>query len=115
MIRRLDREGNGLPAPPVLSAPRTDSGSHDELTYRQPGLKQEVVAVGLLFALGRDYLEDRFTAADLLMTSVLRILRHTDMPSGRPALQTYQERCEAQPAFQKALADHRKPFETAVA
>jgi hypothetical protein len=52
MIRRLDREGNGLPAPPVLSAPRTDAGSHGELTYCQPGLKQEVVAVGLLFPLG---------------------------------------------------------------
>jgi hypothetical protein len=49
MIRRLDREGNGLPAPPVLSAPRTDAGSHGELTYCQPGLKQEVVAVGCSF------------------------------------------------------------------
>ena len=27
----------------------------------------------------RDYLEDRFTAGDLLMVTVLRILRHTDM------------------------------------
>jgi glutathione S-transferase len=64
---------------------------------------------------GRDYLEDRFTAGDLLMTTVLRILRHTDIVSGRPALQAYQERCEARPAFQKALADHLKPFETAAA
>jgi glutathione S-transferase len=65
---------------------------------------------------GRDYLEDRFTAGDLLMTTVLRILRHTDIVSGRPALQAYQQRCEARPAFQKALADHLKPlFETAAA
>jgi Glutathione S-transferase len=35
---------------------------------------------------GRDYLEDRFTAGDLLMTTVLRILRHTDIVSGRPTL-----------------------------
>jgi glutathione S-transferase len=28
---------------------------------------------------GWDYLEDRFTAAGLLMTTVLRILRHTDL------------------------------------
>jgi glutathione S-transferase len=35
--------------------------------------------------------------------------------SGRPALQAYQQRCEARPAFQKALADHLKPFETAAA
>jgi len=59
---------------------------------------------------GRDYLEDRFTAGDLLMTTVLRFLRHTDIVSGRPALQAYQERCEARPAFRKALADHLRPF-----
>jgi glutathione S-transferase len=64
---------------------------------------------------GRDYLEDRFTAGDLLMTTMLRILRHTDIVSRRPALQAYQERCEARPAFQKALADQLKPFETAAA
>ena len=39
---------------------------------------------------GRDYLEDRFTAGDLLMTTVLCILRHTDIVSGRPALRAYQ-------------------------
>ena len=39
---------------------------------------------------GRDYLEDRFTAGDLLMTTVLRILRHTDIVSERPALKTYR-------------------------
>jgi len=59
---------------------------------------------------GRDYLEDRFTAGDLLMTTVLRVLRHTDIVSGRPALKAYQERCEARPAFRKALADHLRPF-----
>ena len=62
---------------------------------------------------GRDYLEDRFTAGDLLMTTVLRILRHTDIVSGRPALKAYQERCEARPAFQKAMADHLRPFAAA--
>jgi glutathione S-transferase len=64
---------------------------------------------------GRDYLEDRFTAGDLLMTTVLRVLRHTDLVSARPALKAYQERCEARPAFQKALADHLKPFEASAA
>jgi glutathione S-transferase len=64
---------------------------------------------------GRDYLEDRFTAGDLLMTTVLRMLRHTDIVSARPALKAYQERCEARPAFQKALADHLKPFEASAA
>jgi glutathione S-transferase len=64
---------------------------------------------------GRDYLEDRFTAGDLLMTTVLRILRHTDLVSARSALKVYQERCEARPAFAKALAEHLRPFEKSAA
>src|SRR5262245_28281663 len=64
---------------------------------------------------GRDHLEDRFTAGDLLMTTVLRILRHTDIVSARPTLRAYQERCEARPAFQKAMADHLKPSRAAAA
>ena len=52
---------------------------------------------------GRDYLEDRFTAADLLMTSVLRILRTTTMVTDRPVLEFYRLRCEDRPAFKKAL------------
>ena len=59
---------------------------------------------------GRDYLVDRFTAADLLMTTVLRILRHTDLVATNPVLDTYRQRCEARPAFQKALADQLAPF-----
>jgi glutathione S-transferase len=58
----------------------------------------------------RDYLEDRFTAGDLLMTTVLRILRHTDLVAEYPALDAYVRRCEARPAFQKALADQLAPF-----
>jgi glutathione S-transferase len=59
---------------------------------------------------GREWLEDRFTAGDLLMGSVLRILRHTDLVAARPALEAYRLRCEARPAFQKALADQLAPF-----
>ena len=58
----------------------------------------------------RDYLEQRFSAADLMMTTVLRILRQTDVLSERPILKAYKERCEARPAFQKALADQLKVF-----
>jgi glutathione S-transferase len=46
----------------------------------------------------RDYLEGRFTAGDLMMTSVLRILRHTDLVESEPRLKAYQARCEARPA-----------------
>jgi glutathione S-transferase len=59
----------------------------------------------------RDYLEGRFTAGDLMMTTVLRNLRQTTLIADRPALKAYKTRCEARPAFQKALADHLRPFE----
>jgi glutathione S-transferase len=59
---------------------------------------------------GRDYLERRFTAADLLMTTVLRILRHTDLVSRMPILDSYRKRCEARPAFRRAMADHMALF-----
>jgi len=54
--------------------------------------------------------ENRFTAADLLMTSVLRILRTTDLVSTRPSLEAYRLRGEKRPAFQKALAAQMAPF-----
>lgn len=60
---------------------------------------------------GRDYLvANRFTAADLMMVTVLRIVRHTDLVQRQPVLHAYQQRCEARPAFQKALADQIAPF-----
>ena len=59
----------------------------------------------------RDYLEGRFTAGDLMMAAVLRILRHTDLVSAEPRLGAYLARCEARPAFQKALRDQLASFE----
>jgi glutathione S-transferase len=66
---------------------------------------------GLASALeGRDYLEHEFTAADLLMSTVLRVLRHTDLVGKMPVLAAYKARCEARPAFQRALAAQLAPF-----
>jgi glutathione S-transferase len=48
------------------------------------------------------------------MTTVLRILRHTDLVAEQPALLAYKERCEARPAFAKALAGQMAPFEAAM-
>ncbi|HEV7368728.1 glutathione S-transferase family protein [Arenibaculum sp.] len=58
----------------------------------------------------RDHLEGRFTAGDLMMATVLRILRHTDLVAAEPRLQAYLARCEARPAFQRALHDHMAAF-----
>jgi glutathione S-transferase len=59
---------------------------------------------------GREYLEDRFTAGDLMMTTVLRIPRHADVLARFPALDAYRRRCEARPAFERALAAQMAPF-----
>jgi glutathione S-transferase len=45
----------------------------------------------------------RFTAGDLMMTTVLRILRHTELVA-EAGLADYLARCESRPAFQRALA-----------
>jgi len=66
----------------------------------------------LAAALGdRSYLEGRFTAADLLMTTVLRFLRHTNVVAEIPVLENYRLRCEARPAFQSALTAQMAVFE----
>lgn len=53
----------------------------------------------------------RFTAGDLMMTTVLRILKHTDMITSDERLAAYVERCTARPAFKRAfdaqIADFR--------
>jgi glutathione S-transferase len=67
---------------------------------------------GLARELGdNDYLVERFSAADLLMTTVLRILRGNEMIASRPTLLAYQQRCEARPAFKKALEAQMAAFE----
>lgn len=52
----------------------------------------------------KPYLDgDRFTAGDLMMTTVLRILKHTDIVASDRRLAAYLERCTARPAFERAL------------
>ena len=57
-------------------------------------------------ALGdKPYLDgDRFTAGDLMMTTVLKkILNRTDIVTGNKRLAAYVERCTARPAFKRAF------------
>ena len=46
---------------------------------------------------------DRFTAGDLMMTTVLRIMNHTDIVTSDKRLAAYIDRCTARPAFKRAL------------
>jgi len=59
----------------------------------------------------RDYLEDRFTAGDLMMACVLREVAGSKYLSPFPELESYHARCIERPAFSKALAAQLKHFE----
>lgn len=105
---------NGV-EPIVMQLPVVDLFARDEqwAKLRRPSLVDSISQrLGRLSDwLGeREYLEDRFTAGDLMMTTVLRILRDTDIVAGYPNLAAYQRRCEARPAFEQALADQMAPF-----
>lgn len=66
-------------------------------------------------ALGeKPYLDgDQFTAGDLIMTTVLRILNHTDLVTNDPRLTAYIDRCTDRPAFKRALAAQIADFKAA--
>ncbi len=94
--------------PPLWNLFVMDVLHRDEawVPLRRPGAVDEVQA--RLAALsgcldGRDYLLGCFTVADILMATVLRFIRHTDLVAGFPLLVAYVKRCEARPAFQAAL------------
>jgi len=62
-------------------------------------------------ALGdKDYLEGRFTVGDLIMSDVLRIIDSTGIVDGFPKLRAYRDRCQARPAFQRAMKDQMEGF-----
>jgi len=84
-------------------------------TLRRPGAadfaKQKLKRVSDWLG-DKSWLEgDHFTIGDLLMVTVLRFLRHTDLVAGFPNLAAYQKRGEARPAFQRALADQLAVYE----
>ena len=70
---------------------------------------------GLSRSLGdKLYLDgDRFTAGDLIMATVLRILGHTDLVTADARLGTYLARCTARPAFKRALEAQMGDFKAA--
>ena len=101
--------------PPILalnvlgmSGPRSDGvgAVRDEVSARVDTRLDSLAA----FLADKDYLEGGFSAADLLMTTVLRALRDTDKVASRPVLAAYERRCESRPAFAKALADQLAAF-----
>lgn len=58
----------------------------------------------------KDYLEGRFTVGDLMMATVLRELTEDGFLGRFPNLAAYHARCEARPAFGRALAAQLADF-----
>jgi glutathione S-transferase len=83
---------------------------------RRPGAEEMVRTrlAAVRTALGGDgwLTDDRFSAGDLMMATVLRIPRHTDLVA-EAGLGDYLARCEARPAFQRALDAQMAVFEIA--
>jgi len=81
----------------------------EQKAKRRPGVVEMVeTRLGeLQTALGeRTWLVgESFSAADLIMSSVLRVAHSLDVLDGFPALARYHERCVERPAHQKAVAD----------
>jgi glutathione S-transferase len=84
-------------------------------TLRRPGAVTAATRrLGKLsFALGdRDYLVGgAFTAADLMLASVLRVAEHADLLAAHANLATYRARCLERPAARKAIADQRRDID----
>jgi glutathione S-transferase len=76
----------------------------------EPQLRQRLADLQTALGGRKWFANDRFSAADILMTHVLRDLRHTDILADYPALADYVARAEARPAFKRALADQMRPF-----
>ncbi|WP_028104677.1 glutathione S-transferase family protein [Pseudoduganella violaceinigra] len=53
---------------------------------------------------GADYLAGSFSVADIMMTSVLRLLDSSGLKDEFPAVSAYQARCTARPAYQRGMA-----------
>jgi glutathione S-transferase len=92
--------------------------AHEEWArLRRPGAVEFVQRrlAALASSLGdKPFLDgERFTAGDLMMTTVLRLLKHTDVLSAQPRLAAYVERCTARPAHQRALQAQLRDFRNA--
>jgi glutathione S-transferase len=53
---------------------------------------------------------DEFTAADLMMASVLRMVRNRDLLGAYPRIEDYYARCFARPAWERTLALYAERF-----
>jgi glutathione S-transferase len=101
--------------PPIVELEAYALTEQDKAWYaeRLPLLEQRIeVRLDQLSAwLGdSEWLEDAFTAGDMMMVMVLRRLDGTGLLEKHPNLSAYVSRAEARPAYQSAFADQLAVF-----
>ena len=101
--------------PPIVELGMATLVERDKTWYaeRQPILEERVrVRLGELSSrLGNaDWLDDAFTAGDLLMVTVLRRLDGSGLVEKYPNLSAYVARGEARPAYKRAFEDQLAIF-----
>ena len=103
--------------PSIVNLFTIDQSSEEWAKLRRPSAAEFVSKrlSSLSKSLGdKPYLDgEHFTAGDLMMTTVLTILRHSDILTSDKRLTAYLERCTARPAFKRALDAQLGDFQKA--
>jgi glutathione S-transferase len=94
---------------PLAEAEALESWEQQQLASAEALLNKRLT--GLSDWLGdKDYLEGRFTAGDIIMGTVLRELVNSGALTRFPSLDAYRRRCEARPAFVRAMEGQMSTF-----
>ncbi|MDP3545992.1 MAG: glutathione S-transferase family protein [Phreatobacter sp.] len=101
--------------PPIIEREMAilTEGDRDWFAARQPLLDERIHKrlAALSSRLGTaDWLDDAFSAGDLMMVSVLRRLEGSPILDGYPNLSAYVDRASARPAFRRAFEAQRAVF-----
>jgi len=71
-------------------------------------VKQRLASLESEFAKRPHVLGDEFSAPDILMATVLRMVREADLLAAVPNVTAYLARCESRPAWVKVFAEHQQ-------
>ncbi len=71
-------------------------------------VKKRLATLEARFALHPYVAGPEFSAPDILMATVLRMLQQTDLLDAVPKVAAYLARCESRPAWQKVLGEHQQ-------
>jgi glutathione S-transferase len=100
--------------PPILELFTIDALYSDQpwAKGRRPAVvehvKQRLATLDAELAQRPYLLGDEFSAPDILMATVLRMVQQPDLLAAAPNVAAYLERCEARPAWTKVLAEHQQ-------